>query len=103
MSRTNVAPRVTPARANYSLESGQVALRQNGRRSPPLSVPTFENAEALCFAECFDAPREECELALAYVNPGPSGDGVLALERRAELMEQWAALPGSAEGEEAWP
>ena len=46
-------------------------------------------------AECSNAPREVCELALAYVNT----DRVEAayqrtdmFERRAELMEQWAAF-----------
>ena len=48
-------------------------------------------------AECSDAPREVCELALADVNP----DRVEAayrrtdlFERRRELMEQWGAFLG---------
>ena len=48
-------------------------------------------------AECSDAPREVCELALAHVN----SDRVEAayrrtdlFERRRELMEQWAAFLG---------
>ena len=46
-------------------------------------------------AECTDAPREVCELALAHVN----SDRVEAayrrtdlFERRRALMEQWAAF-----------
>ena len=46
-------------------------------------------------AECSDAPREVCELALAHVN----SDRVEAayrrtdlFERRRELMEEWAAF-----------
>ena len=48
-------------------------------------------------AECSDAPREVCELALAHVN----SDRVEAayrrtdlFERRRERMEQWAAFLG---------
>ena len=46
-------------------------------------------------AECSDAPREVCELALAHVN----SDRVEAaygrtdlFERRRELMEEWSAF-----------
>ena len=53
-------------------------------------------------AECSDAPREVCELALAHVN----SDRVEAayrrtdlFERRRTLMEQWSVFVGrSAEG-----
>ena len=48
-------------------------------------------------AECSDAPREVCELALAHVN----SERVEAayrrtdlFERRRGLMEEWAAFPG---------
>ncbi|MDE2971552.1 MAG: site-specific integrase, partial [Acidobacteriota bacterium] len=48
-------------------------------------------------AECSDAPREVCELALAHVN----SDRVEAayrrtdlFERRRQLMEEWAAFLG---------
>ncbi|MCY4628657.1 MAG: site-specific integrase [Acidobacteria bacterium] len=49
-------------------------------------------------AECSDAPREVCELALAHVN----SDRVEAacrrtdlFERRRELVEEWPAFPGA--------
>ena len=52
-------------------------------------------------AECTDAPREVCELALAHVN----SDRVEAayrrtdlFERRRALMEQWAAFLAGTEG-----
>ena len=55
-------------------------------------------------AECSDAPREVCELALAHVN----SDRVEAayrrtdlFERRRELMEQWAAFLAGIKGERA--
>ena len=55
-------------------------------------------------AECSDAPRELCELALAHVNP----DRVEAayrrtdlFERRRELMEEWAAFLAGIKGERA--
>ena len=51
-------------------------------------------------AECTDAPREVCELALAHVN----GDRVEAAYRRSDLfarrrtlMRQWAAYLDSSE------
>ena len=55
-------------------------------------------------AECSDAPREVCELALAHVN----SDRVEAayrrtdlFERRRELMEEWAAFLAGIKGERA--
>ena len=52
-------------------------------------------------AECSDAPREVCELALAHVNT----DRVEAayrrtdlFERRRELMDQWAAFLSATDG-----
>ncbi len=52
-------------------------------------------------AECTDAPREVCELALAHVN----GDRVEAAYRRSDLFEKrralmagWAAYVASAGG-----
>ena len=51
-------------------------------------------------AECTDAPREVCELALAHVNTNAVEAAYRRsdlFERRRELMEQWAAfLTGSA-------
>ena len=51
-------------------------------------------------AECTDAPREVCELALAHVNTNATEAAYRRtdlFERRRELMEQWAAfLTGSA-------
>jgi len=51
-------------------------------------------------AECTDAPREVCELALAHVNTNAVEAAYRRsdlFERRRELMEQWAAfLIGSA-------
>ena len=55
-------------------------------------------------AECSDAPREVCELALAHVN----SDRVEAayrrtdlFERRRELMEEWSGLLAGIRGERA--
>ena len=55
-------------------------------------------------AECSEAPREVCELALAHVNP----DRVEAayrrtdlFERRRELMQEWAAFLAGIKGERA--
>ena len=55
-------------------------------------------------AECSDAPREVCELALAHMNP----DRVEAayrrtalFERRRGLMEEWAAFLAGIKGERA--
>ena len=55
-------------------------------------------------AECSEAPREVCELALAHVN----SDRVEAayrrtdlFERRRELMEEWAAFLAGIKGERA--
>ena len=39
-------------------------------------------------AECSEAPREVCELALAHVN----SDGVEAAYRRTDLFERWRVL-----------
>ena len=51
-------------------------------------------------AECTDAPREVCELALAHVNTNAVEAAYRRsdlFERRSELMEQWAVfLTGSA-------
>ena len=51
-------------------------------------------------AECTDAPREVCELALAHVNTNAVEAAYRRtdlFERRRELMEAWAAfLTGSA-------
>ena len=55
-------------------------------------------------AECSDAPREVCELALAHGN----SDRVEAayrrtdlFERRRELMEEWSGLLAGIRGERA--
>ena len=55
-------------------------------------------------AECSDAPREVCELALAHVN----SDQVEAayrrsdlFEKRRRLMERWAALLAGTSDNEA--
>ena len=57
-------------------------------------------------AECSDAPREVCELALAHVN----SDRVEAayrrtdlFERRRALMEEWAAFLAGTDATEAEP
>ena len=51
-------------------------------------------------AECTDAPREVCELALAHVNTNSIEAAYRRtdlFERRRELMERWAAfLAGTA-------
>ncbi len=53
-------------------------------------------------AECSDAPREVCELALAHVNTNAIEAAYRRtdlFERRRALMEQWAAfLAGESEG-----
>ena len=46
-------------------------------------------------AECTDAPREVCELALAHVNTNRIEAAYRRtdlFERRQTLMEQWAAF-----------
>ena len=57
----------------------------------------FRSSFRDCAAECSDAPREVCELALAHVN----SDRVEAayrrtdlFERRRVLMEQWSSFVG---------
>ena len=54
-------------------------------------------------AECSDAPREVCELALAHVNTNSIEAGyrrTSLFERRRALMKQWAAfLEGSEDAE----
>ena len=52
-------------------------------------------------AECSDAPREVCELALAHVNTNSIGAAYRRtdlFERRRALMEQWATFLAGAEG-----
>ena len=52
-------------------------------------------------AECSDAPREVCELALAHVNTNAIEAAYRRtdlFERRRALMEQWAAFLAGTEG-----
>ena len=52
-------------------------------------------------AECSDAPREVCELALAHVNTNAIEAAYRRsdlFERRRALMEQWATFLAGAEG-----
>ena len=52
-------------------------------------------------AECSDAPREVCELALAHVNTNAIEAAYRRtdlFERRRDLMEQWAAFLAGTEG-----
>ncbi len=54
-------------------------------------------------AECSDAPREVCELALAHVNTNAIEAAYRRtdlFERRRALMEQWAAFLAGTEGAE---
>ena len=73
-----------------------------------LAIPALPHGFRSSFrdwaAECSDAPREVCELALAHVN----SDRVEAayrrtdlFERRRELMEEWAAFLAGIKGERA--
>ena len=71
-----------------ALEDGPRPRDRGGAPRVPFELPRLG-------AECSDAPREVCELALAHVN----SDRVEAayrrtdlFERRRELMEQWAAF-----------
>ena len=53
-------------------------------------------------AECSDAPREVCELALAHVNTNSIEAAYRRtdlFERRRALMDQWAVFLAGAEGE----
>ncbi len=53
-------------------------------------------------AECSDAPREVCELALAHVNTNAVEAAYRRtdlFERRRALMQQWAAFLAGSEGE----
>ncbi len=53
-------------------------------------------------AECSDAPREVCELALAHVNTNAIEAAYRRtdlFERRRALMQQWAAFLAGSEGE----
>ena len=53
-------------------------------------------------AECSDAPREVCELALAHVNTNSIEAAYRRtdlFERRRALMEQWAAFLAGSEGD----
>ncbi|MDE3260876.1 MAG: tyrosine-type recombinase/integrase [Acidobacteriota bacterium] len=53
-------------------------------------------------AECSDAPREVCELALAHVNTNAVEAAYRRtdlFERRRALMEQWAAFLAGSKGE----
>ena len=55
-------------------------------------------------AECSDAPREVCELALAHVNTNAIEAAYRRtdlFERRRALMEQWAAFLAGTEGTRA--
>ena len=55
-------------------------------------------------AECSDAPREVCELALAHVNSGRVEAAYRRtdlFERRRELMEEWSGLLAGIRGERA--
>ena len=55
-------------------------------------------------AECSDAPREVCELALAHVNTNRIEAAYRRtdlFDRRRALMEQWAAFLGGRGGERA--
>ena len=57
-------------------------------------------------AECSDAPREVCELALAHVNTNRIEAAYRRtdlFERRRTLMEQWAAFLGGAGDKRAVP
>ena len=67
---------------------------------PSTAVPHgFRSSFRDCAAECSDAPRQVCELALAHVN----NDRVEAAYRRTDLfdkrrslMDDWSAYVGSA-------
>ena len=56
-------------------------------------------------AECSDAPREVCELALAHVNASSIEAAYRRtdmFERRRALMEQWAAFLAGTKNNVAW-
>ena len=76
-------------------------VRELGIPAVPLG---FRSSFGEWTAECSEAPREVCELALAHVN----SDRVEAtyrrtdlFERRRELMEEWAAFLAGIKGERA--
>ena len=88
--------------------SGLVFASTRGRPLSEVAMPTmvrnlgigavphgFRSSFRDWAAECSDAPREVCELALAHVNTNAIEAAYRRtdlFERRRELMEQWAAF-----------
>ena len=71
--------------------------RSSGRREYDIgAVPDgFRSSFRDWAAECSDAPREVCELALAHVNTNAIEAAYRRtdlFERRRALMERWAAF-----------
>ena len=65
-------------------------VRENGIKAVPHG---FRSSFRSWCAECSDAPREVCELALAHVNSNRVEAAYMRtdlFERRRRLMEQWA-------------
>ena len=66
--------------------------KEIAHRQPRRSAGTAWNADLReCAAECSDAPREVCELALAHVN----ADRVEAAYRRSDLFERRGRTHGA--------
>ena len=81
----------TAAVEGQKAELGKLRARLDGL--DPAHWPSFRSSFRDWAAECTEAPREVCELALAHVN----SDRVEAayrrsdlFERRRTLMQQWA-------------
>ena len=94
------ARRVFPSARNRPLPG--VAMSAMVRKLGIGAVPHgFRSSFRDWAAECSDAPREVCELALAHVNTNAIEAAYRRtdlFERRRALMEQWAAfLAGSGD------
>ncbi len=90
----NGSETVFPTSRGRPLNPGAIAkmIRQLGIRAVPHG---FRSSFRDWAAECSDAPREVCELALAHVNSNRIEAAYRRtdlFERRRALMEQWAAF-----------
>ena len=93
-SATNSRELVFPSRTGRPLD--RAALSRLARQLGIGAVPHgFRSSFRDWAAECSDAPREVCELALAHVNTNAIEAAYRRtdlFERRRVLMEQWAAF-----------
>ena len=84
-------------------ELSEVAISKLVRQPGIGAVPHgFRSSFRDWAAECSDAPREVCELALAHVNTNAIEAAYRRTDlfgRRRALMEQWAAFLAGSKGE----